>query len=70
MDLYRCVSLITIPITVKITLSDIPSQSRFVALSGSRYLFRAQAMIPPTVPNVSGSIHHAHEVCSMDTAFP
>ena len=60
-------SLVTIPIAVKITLSDIPNQSRFVALLGSRYRFIAQAMIPPIKPNAKGSIHHAHDVCSTDT---
>ena len=68
MDLYRCVSLITIPITVKITLSDIPNQSRYVALFESLYLISAQAMRPPTQPSNRGSSHHAGDVRSTDVA--
>ena len=60
--------LSTIPITVNITLSDIPNQSIFVALAGSLYRFMAQAMTPPTQPNTRGSIHQAHEVRSTDIA--
>jgi len=62
------VKLSTIPITVNITLSDIPNQSIFVALAGSLYRFMAQAMTPPTQPNTRGSIHQAHEVRSTDIA--
>ena len=54
--------------TISITVSEIPNQSKRVALDGSLYLLSAQAMSPPTQPSIRGSSHHAHEVRSSDIA--
>jgi len=56
------------PTIVKITESDIPNQSMYVALFESLYLISAQAMRPPTQPKRRGSSHQAHEVRSTDIA--
>lgn len=51
-----------------IRVSDRPSQSIYVALRGSLYLLKAQAMIPPMklrpgMANI-GNSHQAQETCS------
>jgi len=69
--------------TISITVNDIPSQSIFVALPGSLYLFMDHAIMPPTQPkpirlNSMGTSHQAHEVrstaitalCSLEIGAP
>ena len=80
---YCCVTLNTMTTTISIIVNVMPSQSRPVALAGSRYLISDQAMSPPTHPkpkrlNNKGNSHHAGEVrstamaslCSLDIGAP